>query len=100
MTILELLVRSDSAKALGWTLVHSLWEGAGVALALAIVLTIARSSRVRYAASCLAMFALLAGFAVTLYRLMPKEIRHVAAVRTFPLPIGNAVGDRDVANHR
>ena len=43
MTILELLVRSDAAKALGWTLVHSLWEGAGVALALAIVLTIARS---------------------------------------------------------
>ncbi len=100
MTILELLVRSDSAKALGWTLVHSLWEGAGVALALAIVLTIARSSRVRYAASCVAMLGLLAAFAVTLYRLMPREIRHATGVRTLPLPTGNSVDDRAVANHR
>jgi GWxTD domain-containing protein len=100
MTILELLVRSDSAKALGWTLVHSLWEGAAVALALGIVLAIARSSRVRYAASCLAMLGLLAGFSVTLYRLMPREIRHVAAVRALPLPVGNSVDDGALVNHR
>lgn len=73
MTMLDVWVQSSSAKALGWTLVHSLWEGAAVAVALAIVLGIARSSRVRYWAACFAMLALLAGFGGTFYRLMPHE---------------------------
>lgn len=97
---LEFWVQSETAKALGWTLVHSLWEGAGVALALAIVLGAARSSRVRYAAACAAMLALLIGFGATLYRLMPREISRPAAVHALPLPANPNLDDRPVANNR
>ena len=54
--------------ALGWTIVHSLWEGAMVALMLAVALSVMRSSRVRYAAACVAMLGILAGFGLTLSR--------------------------------
>ena len=74
MTMFDVWVQGSSAKAVGWTLVHSLWEGAVVALALAIVLGIARSSRARYWAACFAMIALFAGFGATFYRMMPREI--------------------------
>ncbi len=71
MNFLETWVQSAAAKALGETLLHSLWEGAGMALALVLVLSVVRSSRVRYAAACLAMLVMLAGFGVTFSRLMP-----------------------------
>ena len=100
MSILEFMVRSDSAKALGWTLVHSLWEGAVVAFALAVVLAIARSSRVRYAAACLAMLGLLAGFSVTLYELKPREIGRSAPVLLLPRPANHSVDTAPASNHR
>jgi GWxTD domain-containing protein len=65
MTLLENWVHSPYAAALGWTLVHSLWEGALVALLLAAALLVLRSSRARYAAGCMAMLVLLAGFILT-----------------------------------
>ncbi len=99
MTFLDSLVQTASAKALGWTLLHSLWEGAAIALALAIVLGVARSSRVRYGAACLAMLGLLACFAVTLYRVMPREVSR-PAVRTLPLPAGRVPVDRAAATER
>jgi GWxTD domain-containing protein len=78
MTMLELFIQTwvqgSSAKALGWTLVHSLWEGAAVALVLAVVLGVARSARVRYWAACCAMIALLVGFGATFYRAMPRDV--------------------------
>ena len=73
MTVLDLWVQSSSAKALGWTLIHSLWEGAAVALALVVLLGIAKSARVRYWAACAAMLLLLAGFGATFYRVMPRQ---------------------------
>ena len=73
MTTLELWVQGSAAKALGWTLVHSLWEGAAVALTLAVVLGLTRSSRVRYWAACFAMIALLVGFGATYSRVMPRD---------------------------
>ena len=60
-------------NAVGWTLLHSLWEGAVIALVLAVVLSVARSARVRYWAACFAMIAMLAGFGATFYRVMPRE---------------------------
>jgi len=86
MTVLESYVQSEFAKALGWTLVHSLWEGAAIALLLAIVLGVARSSRVRYAAGSVAMLALLISFGVTLYRLAPQEIGRPKALQRLPRP--------------
>jgi GWxTD domain-containing protein len=73
MTMLDIWMQSSSAKALGWTLVHSLWEGLAIALVLAVVLGVARSARVRYWAACFAMIAMLAGFGATFYRVMPRE---------------------------
>jgi GWxTD domain-containing protein len=65
MSLLEIWVHNPAAAALGWTLAHSLWEGALVALALAAALGVVHRSRARYAAACVAMLALLAGFCVT-----------------------------------
>lgn len=65
MTWLDIAVRSPAAHALGWTLAHSLWQGAVVALGLAAVLAVVRRSRVRYATACAAMAALLVSFAAT-----------------------------------
>src|SRR5450631_2348757 len=73
MNLLEACVHSAAAQALGWTLAHSLWEGALVALVLAAALGVLRSSRSRYVAACLAMLALLAAFAVTFQHALAEQ---------------------------
>ena len=98
MNFLDSWVQSSSAKALGWTLVHSLWEGAAIALTLAIVLSIVRSSRIRYAAACVAMLGILVGFGLTLYRLAPNKITSPAAVHPLPAPVKLPVDNRPHAN--
>jgi len=67
------LVSTPFAKALGWALFHSLWEGALAALMVAAVLAASRSPRVRYVCACLAMLGALAGFVATFAYLMPRE---------------------------
>jgi GWxTD domain-containing protein len=85
MTWLELWTQTSLAKALTWTLLHSLWEGAAAALLLAVALCALRSPRARYIAACAALLALLAGFTVTLARLWPagavSAAQHVAMLR-------------------
>src|SRR6266536_608222 len=62
------------AQALGWTLLHFLWEGALVAAVLAAALFFARgSSRVRYALAALAMLAMPLAFGVTFALLLPQQ---------------------------
>ena len=80
MTLIQTWVQTPLAQAIGWTLVHSLWEGALVALVLAAALWATRSSRARYAAACLAMLAMLAGFGFTFARLMPRQRSRVVTV--------------------
>src|ERR1035441_5339131 len=80
MTPIETWVQTPLAQAIGWTLVHSLWEGALVALVLAVALWAMRSSRARYAAACLAMLVMLAGFGFTFTRVMPRRPGHIATV--------------------
>ncbi len=87
-------------QAIGITLLHSLWEGAVIALALAVVLGLVRSSRVRYAAGLVAMLALLAGFGVTFYRLMPRHRGGPAVVRTLPTAVSSSSGDGPAASIR
>jgi GWxTD domain-containing protein len=53
-------------NALGLSLVHFLWEGA--ALAVALLLFHRASARSRYAAACAALFAMPVAFAATFYR--------------------------------
>jgi GWxTD domain-containing protein len=80
MTTLENLVHTPLAQSLGWTLFHSLWEGAIAAVILTVVLAVSRSPRVRYAAACLSMLAILAAFVVTLSRSLPPEFGTPATV--------------------
>jgi GWxTD domain-containing protein len=89
VTLVETWVQTPLAQAIGWTLFHSLWEGAVVALALAVALSAIRSSRARYAAACLAMLVMLAGFGFTLARLMPRQRSHIVTIaRAVSLPAG------------
>jgi GWxTD domain-containing protein len=73
MSWLEIWVHTPRAAALGWTLAHSLWEGALVALVLAGALGLLGSSRTRYAAACLAMLAMLGGFGVTFQHVLAEQ---------------------------
>ena len=61
MTWLEQLLPPALVRALGWTLLHSLWQGAVVALALVGLLLLLRghSARVRYATATAALSLLL-----------------------------------------
>jgi GWxTD domain-containing protein len=73
-------------NALGWTLFHLLWEGSVVALALAVTLCFARSSRLRYACGCAALAMMPAVFAITLTHLAGREQIAGAAARALLLP--------------
>jgi GWxTD domain-containing protein len=93
-TLLENWVHTPAAAALGWTLAHSLWEGALVALMLGAALLVLRSSNARYIASCAAMLALLIGFLLT-FRIVLAEQRILGAlgqVHAIPI-IPAALGD-------
>ncbi len=65
-------------EAIGWALFHFLWEGAAIALLLAILLVVFRGSRARYAAACAALLAMLAAFGVTLAIKLPANPTAVA----------------------
>ncbi len=65
MTVFEHLVHTSLAKAAGWTLFHSLWEGGLAALVLLAILFAVRSPRARYVCACTAMFGMLAAFVLT-----------------------------------
>ncbi len=69
------VLESPLAEAFARTLIHSLWEGAVVALALAIALGILRQSQHRYAAACCALAALTIGFVLTLLWLLPARLQ-------------------------
>ena len=93
MSLLDIWVHNSAAAALGWTLAHSLWEGALVALALAAALAVMDSSRARYAAACVAMLALLAGFCVTYQICLARQridagLGQAAVLRSAPPGLG------------
>jgi bla regulator protein blaR1 len=73
MNLLHAFLASPIAGAIGWTLVHSLWEGAVISAMLGAALIGLRSPRVRYAAACGAMLVLVASFGVTLAWMMPAD---------------------------
>ena len=62
---------SPVAAALGWAVIHSLWQCAAIAAALAVALRGLRSSRSRYAAACAAMLSMAGAFVVTLALNLP-----------------------------
>jgi len=72
MKLLQMWVHTPLASAVGWTLLHSLWEGVLLSAALAAGLLATRSARIRYAAASVALLALLTGFGVTFACMMPE----------------------------
>src|SRR6185312_12816411 len=84
MSVLHELLESEVVQRLGWTILHSLWEGAAVAAVLAILLALLRKHRpeVRYLLSCGAMLALLIAPVATFVLLpdAPSAARPVATV--------------------
>jgi GWxTD domain-containing protein len=82
MNVLESLVRSSEAQALGQALAHSLWQGAAAALALGTVLGIWRSARVRYGAACVALVLMLAAFGITFLRAVPNPATRVVVTES------------------
>lgn len=99
MRILESFVGSPLAGAIGWTLLHSLWEGALISAILAAVLLATRSARIRYIAACVAMLALVAGFAITLYRVIPEPVQNFPRFRSAVpfIPIANTAPQPNTA---
>ncbi|PYT21591.1 MAG: hypothetical protein DMG58_31880, partial [Acidobacteria bacterium] len=89
MRILETWVATPLAAAVGWTLLHSLWEGAIISAALVATLVGMRSPRARYAAACVAMLVMLGGFGLTLVRMMPEGAHGVRPVTTPAFPTWN-----------
>jgi GWxTD domain-containing protein len=68
MTQFAAWIRTPMAQALGWALVHFVWEGVVLAAALLAMLRVfhAAPARRRYALACLALAAMPAAFAITL----------------------------------
>ena len=75
MSLLATFVGNPWAGAMGWTLLHSLWQGAIVSAVLAVVLLSSRSPRVRYGAACLGLLVMLMAFSLTLFELAPMGPR-------------------------
>ena len=86
MRFLESWVMTPLAQAMGWTLLHSLWEGAIVSAFLGTALWATRSARARYAAACVAMLVMLGGISLTLVRVMPERVHGLPGVAATALP--------------
>ena len=83
MSTLAFWIHTSLAQALGWALVHFLWEGAALAILLMAMLAVFRRepARRRYALACFVLAAMPVAFAVTLALLW---VRRPVAV---PVPI-------------
>jgi len=97
MRFLESWVTTPLAQALGWTLLHSLWEGAIISALLGAALWATRSARARYAAACVAMLVMLGGISLTLVRMMPERVQGLPGVMTTALPPWNVPRDTGAA---
>ncbi|MBZ5596191.1 MAG: TonB family protein [Acidobacteriia bacterium] len=98
MRLLETWVQTPLAGAIGWTLLHSLWEGAILSAALAAALAALRSPRARYAAACVAMLLMLGGFGLTLIRVMPDGVDSLRTERTLVFPARNVRAGVDASS--
>jgi GWxTD domain-containing protein len=98
MRLLENWVETPLAGAVGWTLVHSLWEGAIISAALAAALLALRSPRGRYAMALVAMLAMLGVFGLTLVRMTGEDAHSRVASGAPPLPAWNIPAGVDTLN--
>ncbi|MGZ4778866.1 MAG: M56 family metallopeptidase, partial [Thermoanaerobaculia bacterium] len=83
------LLSAPVVEALGWALVHLLWQGALVAAILAAALSLLsrRSSTARYAAACIALASLPVLATITAERAYDPPPQTIAAADTLPITI-------------
>ena len=89
MRFLEGWVATPLAQAMGWTLLHSLWEGAIVSACLGAALWAVRSARARYATACVALLVMLGGIGLTFIRVMPERVHGLPSAEMTALPPWN-----------
>lgn len=89
MDAIKEILSNDWANALGWTLLHSIWQSAMVFLIVVVVLRFlpAAFSRVRYAVSCAGLFLLFISSALTFTYFIPGEVEPMAIHNGGTLPI-------------
>ena len=89
MNVISRLIDPSLAEALGWTLLHSLWQGAAIALILALLLVLSRSQepQFRYLLSISALMGLVASAVATFVYLY--EPNTVALISPGPLTAGS-----------
>jgi GWxTD domain-containing protein len=73
MSLFDLLSGTPVSEALGWTLLHSLWEGLLAAAALGVFLALIRAPRARYTAAGIVLLLVFASFAITLVHFLPAN---------------------------
>lgn len=85
-TLNELLVHPIFQR-LGWTLVHSIWQGAAIAFLAVIAMAMLKrqSSQARYVVSCAGMLLMLVGLVVTFF-ILPGPILRPDVVMTSDTP--------------
>src|SRR5688572_27895481 len=89
---------------LGWTLLHFLWQGAAVAVILAILLQLARSAKptVRYALSCAALVSMalcpVATFSLAAPTTPNAPAAAAAAAQPISIPPNSAETDADLTD--
>ena len=90
MTFLDSFVATPLAEALGWALVHSLWQGAIIATAVAAVRLVAPSAVIRYTAACAGLLLAAVGFGITFLRLTPAGV-HFQPLQALARPVSEAL---------
>ncbi len=86
MTPLDSATGALISEALGWSLVHALWQGAIVAASLAALLASFRSPRVRYVGGCVALLLIFISFAATLVYFWPGHLSSAGSSGRIALP--------------
>ncbi len=81
MKFLEVWMESPLSGAIGWTLLHSLWEGIIISAVLAAVLILLHPPRARYLAACVAMLLLFISFGATLVWMMPDDVHGLRTIK-------------------
>ena len=69
----------SNTQLLGWTLLHSLWQGMLIAIMCGALFTLLRSPRARHAIGCAGLLAMLAGPIATFFLLSSERSPPVAA---------------------
>ncbi len=92
MTSLNLWLAHPAARALGWTVLHFLWQGALAAAMLGVVLAILprRAANARYIASCITLAAMLV-VAIGTYARQARDERPVTSYRAPVAPATHVV---------